>query len=161
MIDSLVQQFLSGNHESLGGDELHSGVGQMIQQAPNPTVNSAVEDALGQLGPQGWGQSVANAAQHASPQQRNGLADMLMQAVAQGGGSPNNVMSQLGIGGSQLGPGELGQLASFVAGNHGGALASVLGDQLNQQGGGGGLMQLLGNPMVRQIGMQLAQKAFS
>jgi hypothetical protein len=40
-----------------------------------------------------------------------------------------------------------------------------LGDALNQQGsgsgGGGGLLQLLGNPMVRQVGMQLAQKAFS
>jgi hypothetical protein len=134
----------------------------MIQQAPNETVNSAVEDALGQLGPHGWGQSVAQAAQNVPPQQRNGLADVLMQAVSQGGGSPNNVLSQLGIGGSQLGPGELGQLASYVAGNHGNELASVLGNQLNQQGSsGGGLLQLLGNPMVRQIGMQLAQKAFS
>lgn len=165
MLDGLVQQFLGGGGESLMGQELHGGVGQMIDQAPNHQVNSAVGDALGNLGPEGLAQSVFQAAEHSTPQQRNGLADTLMQAVSRGGGSPSDVLSQLGIGGSQMGPGELAQLAQHVAGNHPGALSQVLGDALNQQGSGGGsgggIMQLLGNPMVRQVGMQLAQKAFS
>lgn len=166
MLDSIVQQFLGGQAESVPHDQLHSGVGQMIQQAPNESVLGAVEGALGQLGGGGLGQSVAQGAQNATPQQRSALGNILMDAISQGGGSPQSVMSQLGIGGSgsNMGAGELAQLAQHVAENHPGALSSVLGDALNQQGagssGGGGLLQLLGNPMVRQVGTQLAQKAF-
>lgn len=157
-MENLAERFLAGEAESLAGQELHGSVGQMAQQAPNESVLGAVEGALGSMSSQGFGQSVTQAAEQMPPQQRNQLADTLLQAVSQGGGSPNNVLSQLGIGGSNMGSGELGQLAAHVAENHPGALSSVLGNQINSSGGSGEFLQLLGNPMVRQIGMQLAQK---
>jgi hypothetical protein len=113
---------------------------------------------LGALGASGFGQSVQQGAMNASSQQRNGLADMLLNAVSQGGGSPNGVLSSLGIGGQSISAPELGALAGHVAENHPGELAGLLGSQLGSGGGGGGMLSLLGNPMVRQIGMNLAKR---
>jgi hypothetical protein len=158
MVEELAQQFLGGQAESLAGSELHGGVGQLIQSAESGHVMGAVQEALGARGPQGFANSVQQGAANASPQQRNGLADMLLQAVSQGGGSPDSALSRLGIGGSSMGAGELGQLAEHVAQNHPDALSGLLGGQLNASGGGGGMLSLLGNPMVRQIGMQLAKR---
>lgn len=159
MLGQLAQQFLGGEAQNLEGPELHGRVGQMAQAAPDESVTSAVREALGTLGPQGFGQSVEHAAQSGGPQQHNALADTLLRAVSEGGGSQGNVLSQLGIGGQSMGAGGLASLATHVAENHPDALAGVLGSRLNNSGGGsGGVLQLLGNPMVRQIGMQLAGK---
>jgi hypothetical protein len=134
----------------------------MAQSAPDNAVMDAVSGALGSMGPQGFGQSVQQAAQHAGPGGTGSLVNTLLSAVEQGGGSRNDVLSQFGGGGGSLGPAELGQLATHVAENHPGVLTQLIGNELNSGGGsgggGGGMMQLLGNPMVRQIGMQLAQK---
>jgi hypothetical protein len=165
MFQDIAQQFLGGQAESMAGPELHGNVHQMAQNAPDSAVMDAVSGALGSLGSQGFGQSVQQAAQHATPEQRSSLMGTLLSAVEQGGGSSNNVLSQFGGGGGGgLGAAELGQLAAHVAENHPGVLTQLIGNELNSgggttTGGGGGMMQLLGNPMVRQIGMQLAQKA--
>ena len=157
MLDSLVQQFAGGGAQSLEGEALHGGVAQMLQAAPNEHGIGAISEALGTLGAGGFGQSVQQGAMNASPQQRNELADVLLNAVSQGGGSPNGVLSSLGIGGQSMGPQDLGALAGHVADNHPDALAGLLGNQAGS-GGGGGVLSLLGNPMVRQIGMSLARK---
>ena|SRR5438270_1805531 len=160
MIDGLLQSFAGGGVQDLEGEALHGGVAQMMQQAPNEHGIGAVGQALQSMGAGGFGSSVAQGAAHASPQQRGDLANMLLGAVSHGGGNPNNVLSQLGVGGSggSLNPNELGTLAEFVAGNHGGELSSVLGTQFGNGNSGGGVMSVLGNPMVRQIGMNLAKK---
>lgn len=169
MIDGLIQQFAGGGLENLAGEELHGGVGQLLGAASQGQSSGAFSEALSALGAGGFGQSVAQGAANATPEQRNSLADTLLQAVSHGGGSPDTVLSQLGIGGGTMGPGELGALAQFVGQNHPNALAGVLGGTLGGgsggsggSGGGGGagstLLHLLGNPMVRQMGMQLAKK---
>ena len=157
MIDNLIQQFAGGEAQSLEGSALHGGVAQMLEAAPNEHGIGAIAQALGGLGGGGVAQSVEQGAMNASPQQRNGLADMLLNAVSQGGGSPNSVLSSLGIGGQNMSPQELGSLAGHVADNHPDALAGLLGNQLGS-GGGGGLLSVLGNPMVREVGMNLAKK---
>lgn len=160
MIDTLIQQFVGGSAQSLEGPELHGGVAQMLQTAPQQHGRSAIAESLGAMGGNGFGQSVQQGAMNASPQQRNSLADMLLRAVSQGGGSPNSVLSSLGIGGQSMSPQELGSLAQHVGNNHPDALAELLGNELGGSGGAGGgsMLSLLGNPMVRQIGMSLAQK---
>lgn len=158
MLDSLIQQFAGGGHQSLSGSDLTGSVDQMLQQAPNEHASGAIGEALQALGAGGFGQSVMQGAQNASPQQRTGLADMLLSAVSQGGGSPNNTLSQLGIGGSGMGAGELAKLAEHVLTNHPDATSGVLGEQLQNGDQGSGVLSLLGNPMVRQVGMQLAKR---
>jgi len=158
MMDNLIQQFAGGGAQSLEGPELHVGVAQMLETAPNEHGVGAITDALGRLGGSGFGQSVEQGSMNASAGQRNGLADMLLNAVSQGGGSPNGVLSSLGIGGQNMSPQELGSLAQHVGDNHPNALAGLLGNQLGSGGSGGGMLSLLGNPMVRQIGMSLAKK---
>src|SRR5947209_12207921 len=124
MIDGLIQQFAGGEVQNLEDEQLHGGVAQMLGNAPNEHGVSAIGKALGALGAGGFGQSVAHGAGSADPQARNGLAGMLMSAISQGGGSPNNVMSNLGIGGTNaLGPSELGALVTYVAEHHPNELA--------------------------------------
>jgi hypothetical protein len=45
-----------------------------------------------------------------------------------------------------------------VGNNHPDALAGILGNELGSGSGNTSLLSLLGNPMVRQIGMNLAQR---
>jgi hypothetical protein len=156
-MEGLVQQLMGGNTQSMNPADLHGTVGQLLEQAPNEHGIGAITSALESLGGGGFGQSVQQAAAHAGPTERNGLADTFLRAISQGGGSPSGVLSQLGIGGGSLGPQELGMLGQYVAGNHSGELAGLLGNQLGS-GGHGGLLQVLGNPMVREIGMHLAHR---
>lgn len=157
MIDGLIQQFAGGGGNSLEGDLLHGGVTQMMEGANNEHGIGAISQALGSLGGGGLAQSVLQGSSHASPEQRNGLADMLLGAVSQGGGSPAGVLSQLGIGGQSMGPAELSSLAQYVGDNHPSEFSSMLGNHVGN-GGSGGIMSLLGNPMVRQVGMNLAKR---
>lgn len=157
-MDSLIQQFAGGGAQSLEGEALHGGVAQLLGNAPSEHGQSAISEALGLLGGGGVAQSVAQGSQGASQEERNGLAGLLMNAISRGGGSPEAALSQLGIGGQNPGPQELGGLAQYAAENHPDALAHVLNSQTGDGSGGGGLLKLLGNPMVRQVGMQLAQK---
>lgn len=157
MLDGLIQQFAGGGMNAMEGQQLYSGVTQMLEGADNQHGIGAISQALGSLGGSGFGQSVAQGAANASPEQRNGLADVLMRAVSQGGGSPTNVLSQLGIGGQSMGPQKLGTLAQYVGENHSSALSQVMGNHFGN-GGGGGMMSLLGNPMVREVGMNLAKR---
>ena len=162
MIDSLIQQFAGGGASNIEGEALHGGVGQLLGSAPNEHKVGAIGEALGALGPSGFGQSVSQGAGSASPAARSGLAGMLMSAISQGGGSPGNVLSSLGVnaGANSMGPSELGTLATYAAENHPSALAGVLGGQLGGGGGGTGseIMHVLGNPMVRQVGLNLAKR---
>lgn len=161
MLDGLVQQFAGGGVDQMAESELHGGVGQMLSAAPSEHGAGAIGEALSTLGGSGFGQSVAQGAATGSPEERSGLGGMFMSAISQGGGSPSNVLSQLGIGGGGSGfnPSELGSLAQYVGDNHGGALSSVLGSQLGGGGGGAGsMLKLLGNPMVRTVGMNLAKR---
>ena len=159
MLDGLIQSMAGGGVEDLEGEALHGGVAQMMQQAPNEHGIGAFGDALQSMGAGGFGSSVAQGATQGSPQQRNDMANMLLGAVEQGGGNPSSVLSQLGIGGGgNMGPNELGSLAQFVAANHGDALSGLMGNEFGNGNSGGGVMSLLGNPMVRQIGMNLAKK---
>jgi hypothetical protein len=157
VLDGLIQQFAGGGANSLEGEALHGGVAQMMQGAENQHGVGAFSEALGALGGNGFGQSVAQGAVSASQEQRNGLAGLLTSAISQGGGSPGGVLSQLGIGGQNMGPQELGTLAQYVGDNHPGELSAVMGNHFGS-GGGSGMMSLLGNPMVRQVGMSLAKR---
>jgi hypothetical protein len=157
MFDSLVQQFAGENAKTLEGPQLHHGVAQMMEGANNQHGIGAVSQALEALGGGGFGQSVLAGTSHAGPQQRNSVADMLLGAVSHGGGSPSGVLSQLGIGGQSKSPQDLAGLATYVGNNHRDDLAQVLGTHVGN-GGGSEILSLLGNPMVRQIGMNLAQR---
>lgn len=157
MLDGLIQQFAGGSASSLEGQDLHGGVAQMLEGASNEHGSGAISEAVSALGGSGLQQSVQQGAAAAAPEQRSGLASMLMSAISQGGGSPQQVQSQLGIGGGAMGPQELGTLARYVGENHPNALSQVMGNQLGN-GGGGSVLSVLGNPMVRQIGMNLAQR---
>jgi len=161
MLDGPIQQFAGQGANNLEGEALHGGVAQMLGSAPNEHGVGAIGEALGALGPGGFGQSVSQGAGNAAPEARSGLAGMLMGAISQGGGSPGGVLSSLGIGGggSSMGASELGTLASYAAETHPNELASVMGSQFGGSGASnGGLMQVLGNPMVRQVGMSLAKR---
>jgi hypothetical protein len=163
MLDSIAQQFLSGEAQNLEGEALHQNVRSMAGNAPTPSVIGAVEGALGQLGSQGFGQSVQQATQGASQDQRNQLGSVLLNAIEQGGGNRQQALQRHNADPSNMQPSSLAGMAMQVAENHPQVLASLLGTHISQNassGGGGGLMSLLGNPMVRQIGMQLAQNAF-
>ena len=115
VLDSLIQQFAGGSANSLEGEALHGGVTQLLGSAPNEHKVGAIGEALGALGPAGFGQSVSQGAGSAGPEARGGLAGMLMSAISQGGGSPGNVLSSLGVsaGGNSMGPSELGTLATY------------------------------------------------
>lgn len=163
MLDSIVQQFLGGQAQNLEGEELHQNVRHMAGQAPAPSVINAVQGALGQLGPQGFGQSVQQASQGAPQNQRNELGSVLLHAIEQGGGNPQQALAKHNANPGNMQPSSLAGLAAQVAENNPQVLSSLLGGHISQNagsGGGGGIMQLLGNPMVRQIGMHLAQNAF-
>ena len=159
MLDGLMQQFLGGNAQSLEGPELHGGVNQMLQQTSGGELGGVIGQVLGSMGSGGFGQSVGQAAAHGGPGTKAGILGMLTQAVEQGGGNPSNLLQQFGAAGvdpSQLSPQQLEGMAQHVHNNHSGGLQDVLTNQL--QGGNSGLLSLLGNPMVRQIGMQLASR---
>jgi hypothetical protein len=162
-MQEILQQFAGGN-PSMAPDQMYGHIDSMVQQAPNEHVQGAIGEALQQLGPQGFGQSVTQAAQNMGPQQQQGLMGMLGQAIEGGGGSLPGALGSLGLGGGAgggmqgagLGPSGLGALASYALQNHGGQLGSVLGNHANS--GGSGALSLLGNPMVQQVGMNLARR---
>ena len=166
-MQEILQQFAGGN-PSMAPDQMYGHIDSMLQQAPNEHVQGAIGEALQQMGPQGFGQSVTQAAQGMGPQQQEGLMGMLGQAIEGGGGSLPGALGALGLGGgagsgggggmqgANLGPSGLGALASYALQNHGGQLGSVLGNQTNS--GGSGALSLLGNPMVQQVGMNLARR---
>ena len=162
MLDGLIQQFAGGGGDQMAESDLHGGVGQMLSAAPSEHSAGAIGEALSTLGGSGFGQSVAQGAATGTPEERSGLGGMFMSAISQGGGSPGNVLSQLGIGGGGSGfnPSELGSLAQYAGDNHAGALSGILGSQLGggRGGGAGSMLKLLGNPMVRTIGMNLAKR---
>ena len=140
-------------------EQMHGHVDTLLQQAPQQHVQGAIGEALQALGPQGFGQSVAGAAQGMGPQQQRGLVGLLGQAIEGGGGSLPGALSSLGLGGGAPGsysPEGLGALASYALQHHGSALSGVLGNQAG--GGGSSMLRLLGNPMVRQVGMSLAKR---
>lgn len=72
MLDGLIQQFAGGDAQLLEGSQLHGGVAQMLQSAPNEHVIGAIESALGSLGGGGFGQSVQEGTANATPEQRSG-----------------------------------------------------------------------------------------
>lgn len=162
-MQEILQQFAGGN-PSMAPDQMYGHIDSMVQQAPNEHVQGAIGEALQQLGPQGFGQSVTQAAQGMGPQQQQGLMGMLGQAIEGGGGSLPGALGSLGLGGgagggmqgASLGPSGLGALASYALQNHGGQLGSVLGNHANS--GGSSALSLLGNPMVQQVGMNLARR---
>jgi hypothetical protein len=166
MLDSIVQQFLGGGAESMSGPQLHQHVKHMAGNAPAPSLVNAVAGALGQMGPQGFGQSVQQASEGASQGQRNELGSVLLHAIEQGGGSPQQALARHNADPNNMQPSSLAGMAMQVAEQHPDVLASLLGTHISQNassgssGSGGGLMEVLGNPMVRQIGMHLAQNAF-
>lgn len=178
-MQEILQQFAGGDMGNTGmsSEQMYGHLDRMIGQAPNEHVHGAIGDALQQLGPNGFGQSVAQAAQGMGPQEKQGLMGLLGQAVENGGGTLPGVLSSLGLGGggaqasgaspsgSAQGQGgnisaeALGSLASYALRNHGGALSSVLGNQANNNGSG--VLSLLGNPTVQRVGMNLAQRLLS
>lgn len=165
MLDDLVKQFAGGGAQSMEGNDLFGNVAHMLQNSPPQHGKHAVGQAIGTLGGKGVHQSVKQGTAHATQQQRNGLGDLLLNAVEQGGGSRSGVLQQLGLGGGGGFSSEaLGMLAQHVSENHGDTLAGVLGNHLSSGSGAstgrssGDLMSLLGNPMARQIGMNLAKK---
>jgi hypothetical protein len=187
MMQDILQQLVGGGHE-IPPEQMPGHVDTLLQQAPDTHVHGAIGDALQALGPQGFGQSVAQAAQGMNPQQQQGLVGLLGQAIEGGGGSLPGVLGALGLGGGGAGapsggllpdvlgtlglggggagapsggyaPHELGALAAYALENHGGALQSTLGQQASS--GGSEALTLLGNPMVQRVGMHLAQRLLS
>lgn len=160
MLDGLIQQFAGDGASNLEGEALHGGVAQMLGSAPSQHGVGAVSEALSALGSDGFGSSVAQGAGQASPEARSGLAGMFMGAISQGGGSPSSVLANLGIGGggNSMNPSELGSLGSYAAEHHSNELAGLMGNQFGGGSGGSDLIKVLGNPMVRQVGMNLAKR---
>jgi hypothetical protein len=163
MLDSLVQQFAGGGAGTMSESELHSGLDTLLGQAQPTHASGAIGKALQALGTGGFAQSVQSSAQQQGSAERGLLGSTLLRAVEQGGGSPSSVLGQLGIGTQNpqaMNHGDLGALAGYVAKNHGGALANLLG--AGAAGGGGStestVLHLLGNPMVQQVGMNLARR---
>ena len=169
-VQEILQQFTGGGH-NVADENLGGHVDSMVQQAPAEHVQGALGDALQTMGPQGFGQSVQQAAQTMNPQQQQGLFGMFSQAIQGGGGSVQEALGSSGAGGDAGGqgqgggvnPGMLGTLAEHALANHGDSLTSVLGNNMGGGGaaggmGGSGLMSMLGNPMARQFGSQLAQR---
>lgn len=150
MLNDLANQFLGGS----GGNPEKAG--SLFQQAPDNAVMGALSAALGNLGPGGFAQSVASGAESAGPSQRQGLAGLLLNAVEQGGGNPQQAIHATGINPENPQPQGLASLAAHVLENHPDALSSVLGNQMNS--GGGGMLSVLGNPLVQQVAMHVAQR---
>jgi hypothetical protein len=184
MMQDILQQLVGGAHE-MPPEQMHGHLDTLLQQAPDTHVHGAIGDALQALGPQGFGQSVAQAAQGMDPQQQQGLVGLLGQAIEGGGGSLSGVLGALGLGGGGAGapsggllpgvlgtlglggggagapsggyaPHDLGALAAYALENHGGALQSTLGQQASS--GGSDVLKLLGSPTVQRVGMHLAQR---
>jgi hypothetical protein len=184
MLEDILQQLVGGAHE-MPPEQMHGHLDTLLQQAPDTHVHGAIGDALQALGPRGFGQSVAQAAQGMDPQQQQGLVGLLGQAIEEGGGSLSGVLGALGLGGAGAGapsggllpgvlgtlglgggdtrapsggyaPHELGALAAYALENHGGALQSILGQQASS--GGSDVLKLLGSPTVQRVGMHLAQR---
>jgi len=127
-------------------------------------ASGAISEALQALGKGGFAQSVQSSAQQQGPNERGQIGSMLLHAVEQGGGSPSGILSHLGIGAQNpqaMSHSDLGKLAGYVAENHGGAPANLLGNAAAGSGGGGTertILHLLGTPFVQQSAMKLAQK---
>ena len=162
MMQDILQQLVGGAHE-IPPEQMHGHVDRLLRQAPDTQVHGAIGDALQALGPQGFGQSVAQAAQRMDPQQQQGLVGLLGQAIEGGGGSLPGVLGALGLGGGDTrapsggyAPHDLGALAAYALENHGGALQSTLGQQASS--GGSEVFKLLGSPTVQRVGMHLAQR---
>ena len=156
-MQDILQQLVGGGHE-MPPEQMHGHVDTLLQQAPDTYVHGAIGDALQALGPRGFGQSVAQAAQGMDPQQQQGLVGLLGQAIEEGGGSLPGLLGALGLGGGKAGapsdgyaPHDLDALE-----NHGGALQSTLGQQASS--GGSEVLKLLGSPTVQRVGMHLAQR---
>ncbi|GAC1435301.1 MAG: hypothetical protein NVSMB65_09260 [Chloroflexota bacterium] len=173
MLDAIMQQFASGQAGDLPHDQAASHVGTMVQQAPQEHVFGAVSDALGGMDSGTFGSSVASAASSLGTEQRGQLGSLLLGALGSGGGAGGSVLHNLGISSvdpSQFSPSDLGTLASHLHQNNLPGLTGVLGNALGAgnlggAGGGGlgggsgaGVLSLLGNPVVRQVGTQLAQR---
>jgi hypothetical protein len=166
MLDGIIQQLAGGNVDNIPNDQLHNHLDSLLGAASQGHVAGAVSDALGNLGPDGFASSVASAAQGQGPNERGQLGSMLLHAIEQGGGNPGGVLGSLGIGAQNpqnMSHGDLGSLAGYVASNYGGALSGLLGSAAGGSGGGGNsmasdAMHLLGNPMVQQTALHLAQR---
>ncbi len=164
MLDSLVQQFAGGGTGNMAHGELHSGLDALLGQAPPDKATGAISDALQALGKSGFAQSVQSSAQQQGPGERSQVGSMLLHAVEQGGGSPGGILSHLGIGTQNpqaMSDSDLGKLAGYVAENHGGVLANLLGKGAAGSGGGSTestVLHLLGKPFVQQAAMNLARK---
>jgi hypothetical protein len=164
MLDSLVQQFAGGGTGNMAHGEIHSGLDALLSQAQPKKASGAISEALQALGKGGFAQSVQSSAQQQGPNERGQIGSMLLHAVEQGGGSPSGILSHLGIGAQNpqaMSHSDLGKLAGYVAENHGGALANLLGNAAAGSGGGGTertILHLLGTPFVQQSAMKLAQK---
>jgi hypothetical protein len=142
-------------------NELHGGLDALMGKAAPAQTSGAISEALHALGAGGFAQSVQSSAQNQGPNERGQIASLLLHAVEQGGGNKNQVLSGLGIGAQNSGTmshTELGGLANYVAQNHAGALAGILGGSAGSGSAGSTALHLLGNPMVQQTAMSLARK---
>lgn len=166
MFDSIVQQFAGGDAGNVPQGDLHNGLDTLLGQASGEHASGAISDALKALGANGFAQSVQSSAQNQGPSERGQIGSVLLHAIEQGGGNPSSVLGKLGVGNKNpqsMSHSDLGALAGYVAQNHGGALANLLGHGAAGAGGGGGGMEstvlhLLGNPMVQQTAMNLAKR---
>jgi len=171
MLDSILQQFASGDSSGLPHEQAVSHVSRMLEQAPQEHALGALSDAVTGMDSGTFGNSVTSAAQNLGPEQRGQLGSLL-QSVMGGGGAGNP---------SDLSPQELGSLATQAHQTNPSGLVGMLGSALSggnlggmslgglggaggggfSTGSGSGLLSLLGNPMVRQVGMNLAQRMLS
>lgn len=163
MFESIAQQFAGGGAGSMPEGDLHNGLDSLLGQAQPGHASGAIGEALQSLGSAGFAQSVQSSAQQQGSGERGLIGSTLLHAVEQDGGNPAGVLGQLGIGSSNpqsMSHGDLGALAGYVAENHGGALANLLGN--GAAGGTGGtestVLHMLGNPMVQQVATHLAQR---
>jgi hypothetical protein len=164
MLESVIQQFAGGGTGTMADNEIHSGLDTLLGQAQPAHASGAIGEALQALGADGVAQSVRSSAQQQGPEERGQLGSMLLHAVEQGGGDPGGVLSQLGVGTRDpkaMSHDDLGALAGYVAENHGGALANLLGNAAGSSGGGNTestVLHLLGTPMVQQVAENLARR---
>jgi hypothetical protein len=181
VLDTIVQRFASGQAQALPHEQAVNHVSAMIQEAPREQVFGALSDALSGMDARAFGDSVASAAQNLSQEQRGQLGSLLVGTLSEGGGSGGSILRNLGVSSIDPGtfsPGDLGALASHLHQNNLPGLTGALGAALSGGnfggtsmgglgafGGGGfgtgsgsGVLALLGSPVVRQFGMQLAQR---
>ncbi len=95
ILDQLSGLFNNVAGGNLSQQETHDHYDQIAQQVPQQSLGAAIGPALSSLSNDEVQQKVLNSAQQMSPEQKGGITQSLLGALA--GGNLSGILSQLGI----------------------------------------------------------------